>query len=168
MRPIKGDDRLPPPPIEERQRGTSLRRKRTRRWCRGKPGTEHAWQWRDWLDFGMVCRCQQGCQAHRIVYVMEVCSTCGRHGRTRTERRPTPSTTRTQGTPATSLPCCTGSSVADMHCCYHTPNGLPSWHDSGSVASYPRGGMWVLVGYGGESPLARYPCADASTTEPWR
>jgi len=80
-----------PPPIDEEAAArphAGQRRKATRRWCKGRRGIEHIWEWRDWLDFGTVCRCSPGCLAHRIVYVQEVCTTCGRHARLKTERRP--------------------------------------------------------------------------------
>lgn len=80
--------RLPPPDINEEDRPhAGHRKKATRRWCKGRRGIEHIYEWRDWLDFGMVCRCRPGCPDHRIVYVQEICRTCGRHGKLKTERR---------------------------------------------------------------------------------
>jgi hypothetical protein len=68
-----------PPPIEERPQRGSYRRKDTRRWCRGKQGVEHVWEEGDWLTFERV--------GHDIVYVLERCTRCRRHGKLRTERR---------------------------------------------------------------------------------
>jgi len=85
----------PPPEINEEERPhAGHRKKATRRWCKGRRGVEHVWAWRDWMDFGTVCRCSRGCLAHRIVWLLEYCRTCGRHGTYKTERRPIHATPR--------------------------------------------------------------------------
>ena len=53
----------------------SRRRKRTRKWCRGKVGIEHAFREEVWLEW----------QGHGTYYVMK-CTNCGRHGKLRWER----------------------------------------------------------------------------------
>jgi hypothetical protein len=77
-------------------------------------GTPHTYEERDWLSF------DRG--DHAIVYVLERCTTCGRHGKLRTERRDTPPIMITQGGTNSRLSsCCTGSTVVDRLCCTVKP-----------------------------------------------
>lgn len=46
-----------------------FRRKQTRRWCKGHPGVEHQWKRTKWISF------------YWIVYWIEKCKVCGRHGK---------------------------------------------------------------------------------------
>ena len=74
--------RRPPPPIEDDDEGPRtqrLTRKPTRRWCKGRQGIEHIYEEFDWLTFNRI--------DHDIIYVQERCTTCGRHGKLRSERR---------------------------------------------------------------------------------
>ena len=52
-----------------------FRRKRTRRWCRGRPGIEHKFKEVVWFRFPKY-----------IIYWIEECTNCGRHGAVRIER----------------------------------------------------------------------------------
>jgi hypothetical protein len=52
----------------EAPRHKGKKKKDTKKWCRGKVGVAHTFEWTDRGNY-------------RFTYKVEVCSTCGKHGR---------------------------------------------------------------------------------------
>jgi hypothetical protein len=75
--------RLLPLAKEQPSRHVGLHRKRTRRWCKGKVGTPHEFEWVRWLDLGV----HWYSDGRSITWYIEKCRACGRHGRFQTVQR---------------------------------------------------------------------------------
>lgn len=52
----------------------------TRRWCRGRVGVLHQWEWRPYGTLGAE-------HDPGWPWIVQVCTSCGRHGKLRDKRR---------------------------------------------------------------------------------